>query len=269
MSGVELLTYLDGSSYTAISASGYGMSVANGGDIDGDGYGDLVVGAPRFNCETGLALLYFGGPRGPNTHPEIELHPPTASGSDFGQAVMGVGDLNGDRLSDLAIGSYGGVSIYYGRADRGLETPDLVVHSVDPGGGIPELAFGTVLGTPGDLNGDGYEDLIVGGPEDGVFVGGEPGGGGSGRVYVFPGSSTGVSARPLFELQKASDTVDFGISITCPGDVDGDGLEDLVVGAFGSFNLFRGRRGGPSLAPDYEQADPDHGPEDNFGAYVN
>ena len=267
LSGVDVLTHLDGSSLFP----GLGWSTAGAGDLDGDGYGDLVVSANVADGEVGFALVYYGSPSGPNTSPEIRIDPPSGAWAYgyFGWIVVGVGDLNGDHFDDLAIGSLGGVAVYYGRSDRRLDFGTLL-SSPDPDGTLSEQAFGTQLGTPGDLNGDGYADLIVGGPDDGVFVGGELGGGGSGRTYVFQGGPAGVSASAFRELQGVPNGVFFGVSLTCPGDVDGDGLDDLVVGAIGYVYLFRGRRCGPSLLPDFQLVDPDQGPSvNNFGGFLN
>ncbi len=184
--------------------------------------------------------------------------------------MQGVGDLNGDHLGDLAIGSEGSVSVFYGRTDRHIGSAALILYSTDPGGGDPQGAFGTTLGAPGDLNGDGYADLIVGAANDGPSSDPSiPGGEGTGRVYLYMGQPSGVSMAPQ-EIHGISAPL-FGISAACAGDVTGDGYEDLVVGSFfihgrypGYVSLFHGGPTGVFSVPE-EQMGPDMG---DFGACV-
>jgi hypothetical protein len=139
--------------------SGWGdLTLAGAGDLNGDGYDDVVVGMP----DLGLGEVYWmlGGPDG-----LLEPHLLEVIGSGrvgFGRSVCGAGDLNGDGYDDVAVSElngagvpYGGVYVYLGSA-AGLSTPQLVLEPETP------LHFGEALAGLGDVDGDGYDDLAVG-----------------------------------------------------------------------------------------------------------
>ena len=140
-----------------------GAAVAGAGDVDGDGYGDLLLGAPGTSSRAGRA--YFV--RGPNVG-TLDLGSATAifssagTAASSGSAVAGLGDTDGDGYADVAVGSsgLGHVHVMFG-----------------PVSGTIQLAYsnGTVTGAeglgeavlgPGDVDGDGYDDLWLGAPED-------------------------------------------------------------------------------------------------------
>src|SRR5262249_23520041 len=136
-----------------------------GGDMNGDGYDDLLVGAPydrKAGPISGRAWVYFGGPQFDLT-PDLELSP-SAEGSGFGGVVAYLGDFNGDGFVDFAVGASndpaggrhrGALYIYYG-GPQVDDRADLVLR-----GKQDDASFGVVRQETGDVNGDGYADIAV------------------------------------------------------------------------------------------------------------
>ena len=136
--------------------------MAGAGDVNGDGYADVIVGAGGYSSNTGRAYVYHGGPSGLSASPAFTA---TGEGPDnfFGVAVAGAGDVNGDGYADVIVGACG-YSSYTGRA---------YVYHGGPGGLSASPAFsatgaatgdgfGFSVAGAGDVNGDGYADVIVG-----------------------------------------------------------------------------------------------------------
>jgi len=133
----------------------YGHSVASAGDVNGDGYGDVIVGAyTHLNSSNSLgrAYVYYGSAGGLSTSPAWIAEAP-APNLGFGYSVAGAGDVNGDGYDDVVIGRYHN-SLYQGQAWLYLGSPS----------GLGTSAAWTVLDTPGygaivasagDVNGDG------------------------------------------------------------------------------------------------------------------
>jgi hypothetical protein len=205
----------------------FGSSVSGAGDVNGDGYADILVGAPGAgDNEEGQAYLFFGSPDG------IGATAWSATGEqaygDFGDAVSGAGDVNGDGYADIAVGqrSYGtyllgAAYVYLGSASGPSETADWTEY-----GESDYDYFGRTLAAAGDVNGDGYADLAIGSRNYGGNV--------EGKVFVYAGSPVGLEATALWSTTGVANGDVFGISIGGAGDVDGDGYGDLVVGAPGN-----------------------------------
>jgi hypothetical protein len=230
----------------------FGSSVANVGDLDGDGVTDLAVGAPGDDTNGGVRgavyLLFL------NTDGTVKSNVKIASGTGggpalldggrFGTSVANMGDLNGDGVTDLAVGaitdvtggsSRGAVYVLFLNAN-GVVTGNTKLAS--GGTNMPELAnydrFGSSVANVGDLDGDGVADLAVGARGDDT---GGPLEGGAVHILLLNSNGTvkvngakkianGVGGGPVLVADSY-----FGSSLANVGDLDGDGLADLAVGA--------------------------------------
>jgi len=215
----------------------YSVSVGGAGDLDGDGYSEVVVGACLNGMCTTNVYVYRGGPTGTNATAWHVFSPPAGS-SLYGTAVTGVGDVNGDGLNDLAIadGSYalgaGRVYIYHG-SSTGLGAPAATLNGPAGFGGF----FGQAVVPAGDVNRDGFDDVLITGTRFG------------GRVAVFLGSATGVSNTDLARIATyMPGTAGYASSAGGSGDVDGDARPDLVVGSSVHFMTVLAYEGTPTLS---------------------
>jgi len=231
---------------SGLFSSGYGTSVASAGDVNGDGFGDIIVGAPLFDNagfpDEGRVFLYFGSAGGPSAAPSWTADSNKGL-AKFGQSVASAGDVNGDGFSDIIIGAptydAGRVFVYYGSAAGPGQTPDF---SVKAGKGQADL--GTSVAGVGDVNGDHFDDVAVGAPRTGDSA--NPN---EGTVRVYVGGSHGLASQPAFTVSETHANALFGGSVAGAGDVNGDGLADIVVGAIGLDNTaqFVGNAGGAEL----------------------
>lgn len=202
----------------------FGYSVAGAGDVNNDGTPDVIVGAPHTGgsggpggLQIGAAYAYSGATGGP-----IRSWQGTANFAHFGAAVDGAGDVDGDGWDDVIVGSplYDPGSTDAGRADvlSGMTGSTIQTWT----GQATNDRFGESVAGAGDWDGDGLADVIVGAP------GHDSAGNDAGRAYVFTGVMLGT-ATTIYDGQAASDL--FGSSVGCAGDLDGDGRDDLIVGA--------------------------------------
>ncbi len=203
-----------------------GHDIANAGDVNNDGYDDLLVSAIGFDHGRGEVTLYLGSATG--------IDPTAAwiqrgenSGDEYGWSVAGCGDLNGDGYADIAIGApsapssapVGKVYVYFGSESGPSVTADWI------GVGEQEICrFGFDVDTAGDVDGDGFWELLIGAPN--CRMGDHEGG----AAYVYFGSEQGPSANPWIGLPEQGG-IEFGAAVAPAGDVNGDGLGDIVVGA--------------------------------------
>ncbi len=209
----------------------FGRAVAAAGDVDGDGLGDVLVGAHRESPgaspnHAGRAYL-FSGDDGSLLHTLIS--PNEEGGGCFGWSISGAGDVTGDDLADVIVGAYGedpGASPDgSGRAYLFDGQTGTLVRSLTPPNGETAGYFGWSVSGLGDVDGDGHADVVVGAPWEDQG----PGYTNAGRAYVFSGSS-GVLLHTLAS-PVAQDSGYFGWCVSGIGDVDGDGAGDVIVGA--------------------------------------
>jgi len=213
-----------------------GRSLAALGDLDRDGVPDLAVGDTRrlFPAPVGQVKLVFLLPSGrPRAHATILAE--RSSAFAFGAAVATLGDLDGDGVVDLAIGDPfdglvqqdGAVTICFLRQDGSVVRRAFIREGVGGfAGPLPAApAFGASLACLGDLDGDGRPELAVGAPEDGD----------DGAVWLLSLNTDGTvhAQRRLGRPGPPPFTRGnrFGTSVAALGDVDGNGVVDLAVGA--------------------------------------
>ena len=195
----------------------FGYSVAGGGDLNGDGFADMIVGAYGYNSSTGRAYVYTNTMRGEDI-PDLTMTGETTINC-FGLSVSDAGDVNGDGYSDLIVGGYcysvntGRAYVFFGGA-----LMDNIADVIMTGENT-NSEFGISISTAGDVNGDGYSDVIVG-------ASGFPG-----KTYIFFG---GASMNNIADVIMTSESIGsrFGYSVSTTGDVNDDGYSDVIVGAF-------------------------------------
>lgn len=204
----------------------YGQSVNCAGDVNGDGYADVIVGAPSYDGvgnNSGQAYVYLGSASGLNTT-EYWMQGGEVASDNFGRSVSTAGDVNGDGFSDIIVGADG-----YGDGGRAyvyLSTangPSVSDDWEDYGNNNNHL--GSALQTAGDVNADGYADVLVGAD---TFSGGDTA---EGVVYLYEGSSTGLSTVAQWTNEGNNAGANMGCSVGTAGDVNGDGYADAIAGA--------------------------------------
>jgi MYXO-CTERM domain-containing protein len=237
--------------------SNFGASVASAGDVNNDGYDDIVVGAYGLDTSSlanvGAAYVFHGSSTGVSSSPDWS-YKGTQDKGRVGDSVASAGDVNGDGYDDVIVGApgvdndagYAGAGqayVFWGGPGGLASSPSWTGNG--PTGGD---RYGKAVASAGDVNGDGIEDVVVGAPSTGDLRRGE--------AFVYHGSSTGLSGTHDWTYEDARET-DFGASIASPGDVNGDGFDDVVFGmptdddSEGGAKLFRGSSSGLSSYPDW------------------
>ena len=239
-----------------------GVSVASAGDFNGDGIGDVIIGAALKSFFTpsvpGKAFIFFGGgTTGTLDDPENQADVVLVGQVNedrFGSSVASAGDFNGDGLDDVIVGaSYersdpsqpGKAYIFFGGQTGTITNPDTNANVILNGQGASD-EFGWSVASAGDFNGDGLSDVIVAAPGDD-----NNGLEDSGSAFIFFGGQTGTIPDPdtnadvVLNGQVAE--ARFGYSVASAGDFNGDGLDDVIVGMFSAagraFIFFGGRTG--------------------------
>lgn len=216
--------------YSGIELDGFlGQSLAGASDVNNDGFDDVIIGAPGredfgFGSRVGHAFLFLGG-ASPNNVSDATMTE-EAPEDNFGLSVSGAGDVNNDGFCDWIVGAptndtasrnAGRAYLYFGSA-----APDNVADVFFNGDGR-EDRFGVAVSGGGDINGDGFSDILVGASKE------DSGGLNAGRVYLYYGSMTPDNVSDMeFDGEAGGD--DFGIRVSCGGNVNG-GDDDFAVGA--------------------------------------
>jgi hypothetical protein len=231
------------------------------GDVNGDGYADIIIGwwlyMSGYN-DQGAALVYHGGPSGPDSEPDWKFEGPDRD-SYVGFTVAGAGDVNGDGYDDVLVGdspdelmhmrarvtgtgdANGGgyndlvveegilrprrgsrntVRLFLGGPDGLSQTPDWIGRGIDES---ERCGYGMSMASAGDVNNDGYDDIIIGDPlyDDSTFLWSE------GRAYVYYGWKRGISRRRPLIIDGAGN---LAWSVASAGDVNGDDYDDVIIG---------------------------------------
>lgn len=255
---------------TIIPAPTANATIAAAGDVNGDGYADLVVGPPQSGTP-GSAYILFGGSSGVS-----KVAASIVDGSDvmmgstspqFGMSVSGAGDINADGYDDVIIGApdqshpstanTGNAYVYLGGATKLTPFPQPPLADTTIGG------FGTLVRGANDLDGDEYADVMV-------AVNGQ-------TIETFLGGPTGFRTGPkLTDAQNGSGFASDPRTVAAVGDINGDGLDDVIVGAPSAFppsgpgvpgavHIFLASMSGAMLI--MNDFGPQYGPDGDNGAF--
>tara|TARA_R110002072_G_scaffold299632_1_gene475526 strand:+ start:119574 stop:122441 length:2868 start_codon:yes stop_codon:yes gene_type:complete len=256
----------------------FGSSIKPAGDVNGDGFEDVIVGAYYENVNAGAAYILFGKSDGFSPPPNLDdlkatdgfvirgVNGGIPGPADYaGTAVSGAGDVNGDGFDDILVATarYSATAdgaagyVVFGKANN----TEVNLSSIDAGasdslgfrltgfGSTPDFNAANAAATGGDLNGDGFDDIVFGGPRTNVGASY-----GVGAAYVVFGKENGFANLNISDLNgtngfrftdtqavgDASNQAYIGSSVSIGGDINGDGLDDLIVGApkfdYGAYN---------------------------------
>jgi hypothetical protein len=253
------LSTLDGSTGFRLSGEAAGDRSgfrARAGDINGDGFADVIVGAFAADSTAGASYVVFGKASGFAADVDLSSLDGTtgfklsgvAAGDYSGISVASAGDVNGDGFADVIVGAYnaspngiatGAGYVVFGQASGFAANIDLSSLNGTNGFTLSGEAAGDLAGCSvnpaGDVNGDGFADLIIGAK----FA--DANGSDSGATYIVFGTASGFAAN--IDLSSLDGTNGFKLSgeaagnqsgrqVASAGDVNGDGFADVIVGAF-------------------------------------
>jgi len=255
------LTNINGNNGFAINGinaedAGIGYSVSGAGDVNGDGIADIVIGAPNANNVAGQSYVVFG-----SKEPwPVNVYLTTLNGSNgfainginpndgSGLSVSGAGDVNGDGIDDILIGAPGNNAntgqsyVVFGSREPFPAEFNLINLNGTNGFAIngiyPFDSCGHSVSGAGDVNGDGIADILIGAPTHSALIG-------QGQSYVVFGSKeswpaamnlSDLNGNNGFTINGINSQDVSGWSVSRAGDVNGDGLDDILIGAAGAYN---------------------------------
>jgi hypothetical protein len=206
--------------------------LASGGDIDGDGYPELLVGCQQAGSGVGALLVYRGGPAWAASAPTVLANP--AGVSYFGYAPTSAGDVNGDGYGDVLVAAQGaqdvGCAELYLGGPNGLSGPASTLNA----GAFPVMSAAT------DLDGDGLSDVVL-------TVNAAADAGSTNELAIYLGTSTGLAATPTVLPMPTAPVGGLQLVLGVAGDVNGDGYGDVLASlpdrAAGIFVYFGGPGG--------------------------
>jgi hypothetical protein len=228
----------------------FGYSVS-AGDFNGDGRSDVLVGsyyADEVGNDAGAAYIFFASPNGlvtctsPSSCPGVKkLHTGLSlqANAQFGYSVSSAGDMDSDGKDDIIVGApgfnsdRGAVFVFYGKTDGASITKDATIISA----ATNNERFGDSVSSAGRFNNNQYDDIIIGAPLYGFRPGIDEVYHGS--LYVFKGGSTRITGDKLSTQndnlkREGGGAVYYGHVVRSSGDINGDGLDDIQVGAPGT-----------------------------------
>ncbi|MGG7661796.1 FG-GAP-like repeat-containing protein [Dyadobacter sp. BHUBP1] len=206
-----------------------GISVAMAGDVNGDGYSDMLAGAHQFDngqSNEGVGVLILGAPNGLGLVTFLECNQANAM---MGFAVAGAGDVDGDGFSDVMAGARlysngqaleGAAFVFKGSANGLITANPTIIESNQV-----DARLGHALSSAGDVNGDGFSDVLVGSY---AFDHGQTD---EGSVFIWYGGGSGIKENVVTNLEMNQPLSQFGWSVASAGDVNGDGFGDVIISA--------------------------------------
>jgi predicted lipoprotein with Yx(FWY)xxD motif len=203
------------------AGASFGVSVSGAGDVNADGYADVIVGAhgdDNNGADSGIARVFSGA-----NGAILYTFNGDSAGDSFGYSVSEAGDVNADGYADVIVGALdddnnGKANSGSARVLSGATGSILYTFNGDSAGD----SFGWSVSGAGDVNGDGYADVIVGANQD------DNNGADSGSARVFSGANGAI----LYTFNGDSAVDRFGTSVSGAGDVNADGYADVIVGAY-------------------------------------